>query len=73
MAEQSKSRKPRERRSEEQDQRAGDRETTSATTALAERGEDIKDRLDGILDDIDQVLEENAQEFVASYVQRGGE
>jgi prokaryotic ubiquitin-like protein Pup len=73
MAEQTKSQKSRDRRSEEQGQSAGDQETTSGTTALAERGEEIKNRLDGILDEIDQVLEENAQEFVASYVQRGGE
>lgn len=29
--------------------------------------------LDKLLDEIDNVLEENAEEFVRSYVQRGGE
>ncbi|MEK7879371.1 MAG: ubiquitin-like protein Pup, partial [candidate division NC10 bacterium] len=29
--------------------------------------------LDKLLDDIDDILEENAEEFVKSYVQRGGE
>jgi ubiquitin-like protein Pup len=28
---------------------------------------------DGILDEIDAVLEENAEEFLESYVQKGGE
>jgi|HubBroStandDraft_4_1064222.scaffolds.fasta_scaffold660287_1 ubiquitin-like protein Pup len=28
--------------------------------------------VDGILDEIDEVLEENAEEFVRSYVQKGG-
>ena len=31
------------------------------------------EEMDEILDDIDAVLEENAQEFVNSYVQIGGE
>jgi prokaryotic ubiquitin-like protein Pup len=42
----------------------------SATSELKKKGEDLKAELDGLLDD---VLEENAEEFVASYVQRGGE
>jgi ubiquitin-like protein Pup len=29
--------------------------------------------MDEILDEIDSVLEENAEEFVKSYVQKGGE
>jgi ubiquitin-like protein Pup len=29
--------------------------------------------MDEILDEIDQVLEENAEEFVKSYVQKGGQ
>nr|7OYF_B Chain B, Prokaryotic ubiquitin-like protein Pup [Acidothermus cellulolyticus]7OYH_B Chain B, Prokaryotic ubiquitin-like protein Pup [Acidothermus cellulolyticus] len=28
---------------------------------------------DAILDEIDDVLEENAEEFVRSYIQKGGE
>jgi prokaryotic ubiquitin-like protein Pup len=38
-----------------------------------ERGEKLKAELDGLLDEIDEVLEENAEEFVKSYVQKGGE
>ena len=29
--------------------------------------------VDGLLDEIDEVLEENAEEFVRSYVQKGGQ
>ena len=34
---------------------------------------DLKQDLDGILDEIDSLLEENAEEFVQGYVQKGGE
>jgi ubiquitin-like protein Pup len=43
------------------------------TTGAAERGEKIKRDLDKVVDDIDDVLEKNAEEFVQNYVQRGGE
>ena len=36
-------------------------------------GARIKSDLDDLLDDIDQVLEENAEEFVRNYVQKGGQ
>jgi prokaryotic ubiquitin-like protein Pup len=41
----------------------------SATSKAAE----LKEEMDDILDEIDSVLEENAEEFVKSYVQKGGE
>ena len=31
------------------------------------------EELDALIDEIDEVLEENAEEFVKNYVQRGGE
>lgn len=37
------------------------------------KGAQLKSELDDLLDDIDQVLEENAEEFVKNYVQKGGE
>ena len=40
---------------------------TSAT------GEKLKAELDDLLDEIDEVLEDNAEEFVRNYVQKGGE
>ena len=41
--------------------------------AVTERGERLKEDLDDLLDEIDGVLESNAEEFVKSYVQKGGE
>lgn len=35
--------------------------------------EDLADDVDDMLADIDNVLEENAEEFVRSYVQKGGQ
>ena len=40
---------------------------------LAKKGKKLKEDLDNLLDEIDDILEENAEEFVKSYVQRGGE
>lgn len=46
----------------------------SATpTADTERSEKLKAELDDLLDEIDEVLESNAEDFVKSYVQKGGE
>ena len=49
-------------------------ETVDDTTvAPSERGEKLKAELDDLLDEIDKVLEDNAEEFVRNYVQKGGE
>jgi ubiquitin-like protein Pup len=45
----------------------------TANPELAKKGKKIKEDIDKLLDEIDDVLEENAEEFVKSYVQRGGE
>jgi ubiquitin-like protein Pup len=42
-------------------------------TETSAKGEKLKEEMDEILDEIDTVLEENAEEFVKSYVQKGGE
>ncbi|MBT5138724.1 MAG: ubiquitin-like protein Pup [Acidimicrobiaceae bacterium] len=47
-------------------------ETTQAPAA-SERGKEIKAELDDLLDEIDEVLETNAEEFVKSYIQKGGQ
>ena len=39
----------------------------------SERGSDIKAQLDDLLDEIDEVLETNAEDFVKSYIQKGGQ
>ena len=41
--------------------------------ASTEAGDKIKAELDELLDEIDDVLETNAEDFVKSYIQKGGE
>lgn len=41
--------------------------------AAQSRGEDVTNKIDDLLDEIDTVLEENAEEFVKNYVQKGGQ
>lgn len=48
-------------------------EVVEEAPAPAKQGEKIKAELDDLLDEIDGVLEENAEEFVKSYIQKGGE
>ena len=43
------------------------------TAAGQERREKLGEDTDSILDEIDDVLEENAEDFVRAYVQKGGE
>lgn len=38
-----------------------------------EKDQNLSDDVDAILDEIDGVLEENAEEFVMNYRQKGGE
>ena len=45
----------------------------ASTSDVQERHEALTDDVDDILDEIDSVLESNAEEFVRSYVQKGGE
>ena len=42
-------------------------------STVSKKGKKIKQDLDGLLDEIDEILEKNAEEFVKSYIQRGGE
>jgi prokaryotic ubiquitin-like protein Pup len=43
------------------------------TKPSTERGEALKADIDDLLDEIDEVLETNAEEFVKGYVQKGGQ
>ena len=51
------------------------REQTEVAEAptTSETGEKLKAELDDLLDEIDEVLETNAEDFVKSYIQKGGE
>ena len=42
-------------------------------TDVAERKGAIDDDVDSILDEIDDVLEANAEDFVKSFIQKGGQ
>ena len=51
----------------------GDDASAGGSAELTKKGKKLKEDLDNLLDEIDDILEENAEEFVKSYVQRGGE
>ena len=65
MAERTQKQKPAPQRTEE--------EVVEEATPSTERGEKLKEELDSLLDEIDEVLESNAEDFVKSYVQKGGQ
>ena len=46
---------------------------TDASVTESSTGSKLRDDLDDLLDEIDEVLESNAEEFVKNYVQKGGE
>ncbi len=41
--------------------------------AGSEKGDQLKAELDDLLDEIDEVLETNAEDFVRNFVQKGGQ
>lgn len=47
--------------------------TTQSDSAFGSNGVKLKAELDDLLDEIDSVLEANAEDFVKSYVQKGGQ
>ncbi len=62
---------------QEQTTRSGGGEDDDAvgpdTSAGQERREKMATETDDLLDEIDDVLEENAEDFVKAYVQKGGQ
>jgi ubiquitin-like protein Pup len=60
-------RRPESRR----DQQA--KEEVKPNPKIVEAGKKLKEDIDALVDEIDNVLEENAEEFVKNYVQKGGE
>jgi len=48
-------------------------EPVEEAPAASDKGEKLKAELDDLLDEIDEVLEDNAEEFVRNYVQKGGQ
>jgi ubiquitin-like protein Pup len=51
----------------------GGDDADAVQVASTSKASELKEEMDDILDEIDSVLEENAEEFVKSYVQKGGE
>ena len=45
----------------------------TSTDEVQERHEKLSEDVDSLLDEIDDVLEENAEDFVRQFVQKGGE
>ena len=50
-----------------------EKDASGGSQKLAKKGKELKEEMDALVDEIDEVLEENAEEFVKNYVQRGGE
>ena len=48
-------------------------EVVEASSDVAERHEKLTEDVDAILDEIDDVLETNAEDFVRAFVQKGGQ
>ncbi|WP_110205547.1 ubiquitin-like protein Pup [Nocardioides daejeonensis] len=48
-------------------------EEVEESATLAERKEQLDEDIDALLDEIDDVLETNAEDFVKSFIQKGGE
>ncbi|MER6397401.1 MULTISPECIES: ubiquitin-like protein Pup [unclassified Kitasatospora] len=58
------------RSSEEVEEQAAEAQNSDD---LKERQEKLGDDVDAVLDEIDEVLESNAEDFVRQFVQKGGE
>ena len=61
----------REQKKKKSAERADD--VVDEVPATSASGDKLKAELDDLLDEIDEVLEDNAEEFVRNYVQKGGE
>ncbi|KQZ70403.1 ubiquitin-like protein Pup [Nocardioides sp. Root151] len=48
-------------------------EEETVAPEVSERKEQLDEDIDAILDEIDDVLETNAEDFVKSFIQKGGE
>lgn len=48
-------------------------QAVEANSDVAERHEKLTEDVDAILDEIDDVLETNAEDFVRAFVQKGGQ
>ena len=63
----------RENAEQRKSQRRDEQDEDIASTGSVEANEELAEDVDAILDEIDGVLEENAEDFVKSFVQKGGQ
>jgi ubiquitin-like protein Pup len=59
--------------SQRKTRRTNDREVEEVPPADAAHKAELDSEVDSLLDEIDEVLEVNAEEFVRSFVQKGGQ
>jgi ubiquitin-like protein Pup len=64
---------PQEQERKQAEKREAEQRTDAEQAEATAKGEKLKEEMDDILEEIDSVLEENAEEFIKSYVQKGGE
>lgn len=64
---------PAQQRQTPRDQEVDEASAPEVSEELKERQDALADDVDSILADIDDVLEENAEDFVRGFVQKGGQ
>jgi ubiquitin-like protein Pup len=62
-----------EKQQEHLDRSVDETEDIQPNVEHGEIDEEFVEDLDALLDEIDEILEENSQEFVENYIQRGGQ
>lgn len=62
-----------ERQQEHLEPRVEENEDVQPTPVDAGMDEEFTEDLDALLDEIDEILEEDSEEFVENYIQRGGQ
>ncbi len=62
-----------EKQQEHLDRQVDGTEEIQPNVEQGEMDEEFVENLDALLDEIDDILEENSQEFVENYIQRGGQ
>ena len=62
-----------ENRSDDEESTVRDLGSTAANDSQAEWSSETVEGIDDMLDEMDDVLEENAEEFVNAYKQKGGQ
>ena len=64
---------PQEQKQPKKSSETGEQVEGTEESDVAERKEQLDEDIDAILGEIDDVLETNAEDFVKSFIQKGGE